>query len=400
VKRFVRKLTASESRPFRRIECEPGQEAQIDFGQGAPVDNGSSKRRRPHALRVVLSHSRKGYTEVIDRQTTDGFLQCVENAFWHFGGVPQTVVIDNLRAAVRRADWFDPEINPKVQSFAAHYGTTFLPTRVATPRHKGKVERGVDYVQENALKGRVFDSTEQQNEYLRHWEATVADTRIHGTIREQVQRAFVEREEGALLPLPRDRFPCFEESKRKVHRDGHVTIAKSYYSAPPEYLGREVWVRWDSRLVRIYNSRMEQLAVHVRQSPGKFSTHPAHIVSEKISGVERGAAYWLEKVAVLGPQTRDWSAAMLKARGVEGVRVMMGLWQLTDKHSFAQVERACELALGFGVWRLKSIRQLIAHPDADAQQTFPFLDEHPVIRPLSTYEEFVHNEFSSSFEQE
>jgi hypothetical protein len=145
---------------------------------------------------------------------------------------------------------------------------------------------------------------------------------------------------------------------------------------------------------------MEQLAVHVRQSPGKFSTHPAHIVSEKISGVERGAAYWLEKVAVLGPQTRDWSAAMLKARGVEGVRVMMGLWQLTDKHSFAQVERACELALGFGVWRLKSIRQLIAHPDADAQQTFPFLDEHPVIRPLSTYEEFVHNEFSSSFEQE
>ena len=156
-------------------------------------------------------------------------------------------------------------------------------------------------MQENALKGHVFESTQQQEsviEHLWHWEATVADTRIHGTIREQVHRAFIEREQGALLPLPRDRFPCFEESKRKVHRDGHVTIAKAYYSAPPEYLGREVWVRWDSRLVRIYNSRMEQLAIHARQSLGQFSTHPAHIVSEKISGVEQGAAYWLGKVAL------------------------------------------------------------------------------------------------------
>ena len=98
------------------------------------VDAGG-KRRRPHVLRVVLSHSRKGYTEAIDRQTTDGFVQCLENAFQHFGGAPKTLVIDNLRAAVRRADWFDPELNPKVQSFAAHYGTVFLPTRVATPRH-------------------------------------------------------------------------------------------------------------------------------------------------------------------------------------------------------------------------------------------------------------------------
>ena len=111
------------------------------------------KRRRTHVFRIVLSHSRKAYSEVTYRQTTEDFLRCLENAFHHFGGVPQTLVIDNLKAAVKQPDWFDPELVPKVASFAAHYGVVILPTKPYTPRHKGKVERGIDYVQENALKG-------------------------------------------------------------------------------------------------------------------------------------------------------------------------------------------------------------------------------------------------------
>ena len=102
--------------PFRRMEVEPGQELQVDFGQGAWVIE-NEKRRRPHLFRVVLSHSRKGYSEAVWRQTTESFIRCLENAFRHFGGVTRTVVIDNLRAAVSRADWFDPELKPKVVSF-------------------------------------------------------------------------------------------------------------------------------------------------------------------------------------------------------------------------------------------------------------------------------------------
>jgi transposase len=100
VKRFVRQLKSSKELPFRRMECEPGAEAQVDFGQGAAVVDENGRRRRPHLLRVVLSHSRKGYTEAIEKQTTDGFIRCLESAFWHFGGVPKTLIIDNLRAAV------------------------------------------------------------------------------------------------------------------------------------------------------------------------------------------------------------------------------------------------------------------------------------------------------------
>ena len=157
-----------------------------------------------------------------------------------------------------------------------------LPTRAYTPRHKGKVERGVDYVQENALKGKRFASLQAQNEYLLEWETQVADTRIHGTTRQQVQKAFAERECQALLPVPPERFAFFHEGQRTVNRDGHVEVDKAYYSVPPEYLSRRVWVRWDGRLVRVFNARMEQIAVHAQHEPGRFSTDVKHIASRKV----------------------------------------------------------------------------------------------------------------------
>jgi transposase len=142
VKRFVRKLGAATPLPFRRMECEPGEEAQVDFGSGAWVFE-DGKRRRPHILRITLSHSRKSYSEPVWRQTTENFIRCLENAFRHFGGVPKTLVIDNLRAAVKNADWYDPDINPKVVEFARHYGIVILPTKPYTPRHKGYGKSGI-----------------------------------------------------------------------------------------------------------------------------------------------------------------------------------------------------------------------------------------------------------------
>jgi transposase len=89
-------------------------------------------------------------------------------------------VIDNLKAAVAQADWYDPDVHPKIQSFCQHYGTVILPTKPRMPRHKGKVERGIGYVQSNALQGRTFASLAEQNQYLWDWEKRIADTRIHG----------------------------------------------------------------------------------------------------------------------------------------------------------------------------------------------------------------------------
>lgn len=393
VKRFVRRLGSTRPLPFRRLESEPGAEAQVDFGAGAPILQPDGKHRRTHVLRVVLSHSRKAYSEVVYRQTTEDFLRGIENAFHHFGGVPRTLVIDNLKAAVTRADWFDPDLNPKVQSFCEHYHTVILPTRPRMPRHKGKVERGVDYVQENALRGRHFQSLADQNRYLLEWEVQTADTRIHGTTRQQVRKAFEDIERPALQPLPVERFPSFQESLRKVHRDGHVEVARAYYSVPPEYLGRSLWVRWDSRVVRVFNHRFEPVAFHARQEPGRFSTQSRHIDFRKHSGVEQGARRLLSRVSRIGPRSGQWAGQVIGQRGVQGVRVLMGLLSLTHRHGSAEIETACEIALTHGAYRLRTIRQLLRR-QGPKQDQMAFLEEHPIIRSLSDYGDLVHASFT------
>jgi transposase len=392
VRRFVQRLGHTAALPFRRLECLPGEEAQIDFGKGAPIVDAAGKRRRTHVLRVVLCHSRKGYSEAVYGQTTEAFIRSVENAFCAFGGVPQRLVTDNLRAVVTRADWFDPELNPKVRSFCQHYNVVLLPTRPYTPRHKGKVERGVGYVQDNALKGRTFPSLDEENRFLGDWERSVADTRVHGTTRQQVSKLFADVERPALQALPVERFPFFHEGQRSVHRDGHVEVDKAYYSVPPEYLTRPVWVRWDARVVRIFNQRQEQIALHVKQQPGRFSTCGQHIASEKISGVERGAAWLLAQTRRLGTYSTLWSEAVIAVRGIEGVRVLQGLLSLARRYPGAAIERACEVAAAAGSYHLRTIRTLLQR-HALQQQQFDFMTEHPLIRDLADYGQFVHTSF-------
>jgi transposase len=384
VRRFVARVAHKTPLPFRRMETLPGEEAQVDFGSGALVHTAEGKKRRPWVFRIVLSYSRKAYSEAVWHQSTEAFIQCLENAFRHFGGVPKRLVIDNLKAAVAHGDWYDPEIHPKLQSLARHYGTVFLPTKPYTPRHKGKVESSVKYVKRNALKGRLFTSLAEENQFLLDWETQIADRRIHGTTKQQVLKLFNEAERRELLPLAAERFPFFHEAHRAVHRDGFVEVDKGYYSAPPEYVGRRVWVRWDGRLVRLFNDRWEQLIVHAKTEPGRFRTAPQHIPKEKVSAVERGTDALLRQIATIGPQTRQWAEATTQARGVEAVRVLVGLKHLAGKHKSAELEEACRVALSHGAYRLRTIRQLLARR-GEEQRQFGFLEEHPIIRPLSDY---------------
>lgn len=381
VKRCVRGLAQQLELPHRRMECAPGEEMQVDFGQGAWIE-AEGKRRRPHLFRAVLSHSRKGYSEVVWRQDTETFVRCCENAFRDFGGVTRTVVVDNLKAAVLDADWFDPNLNPKMADFARHYGTTVLPTQPARPEHKGKIEAGVKYAQNNALKGRTFSSLAEQNLFLTDWERRVADTRIHGTVRQQVSTLFAA-ERSTLSPLPDSLFPSFTEARRKVHRDGHVEFNKAYYSVPPEYLGREVWVRGESRVIRILNHRLETVAAHARVEPGRFATTDAHIHAHKRSGVERGAAYWLDRCRLIGPNTAAWAEGFFAHRGVYGLRALQGLVSLAKEHPVAALEEAAATGKRRGVWRLRDLRRLLAEGDTVVQ--VDFLETHPLIRPLDAY---------------
>jgi hypothetical protein len=305
-------------------------------------------------------------------------------------------VIDNLKAAVTQADWYDPELNPKIQAFAQHYGTVVLPTRPYTPRHKGKVERQVAYAQSNALKGRSFASLSEQNRFLAEWESTVADTRIHGTTRKQVGRAFEELEKPALLPLPPGRFPCFQEAERTVSRDGHVEVAKAYYSAPPEFVGRTVWARWDGHVVRLFDHHLRQLAIHAQREPGRFATDARHIAPEKRRGIERGTAWWLQKANAIGAHAGLWAQDILRERGIHGVRVLIGLVSLARRHPRDTIECACRVAQSHGCKRLRDIRNLLKRSTPPVQEQFEFVAQHPLIRPLSDYSQLIHIAFQET----
>jgi hypothetical protein len=202
-----------------------------------------------------------------------------------------------------------------------------------------------------------------------------------------VRKIFEEVEQQALKSLPPDPFPMYQEGRRKVHRDGHIEVARSYYSVPHEYQDREVWVRYDSRLVRVYNDNLEQIAVHGRADLGRFSTHRGHIPDEKISAVERGSDYLMAKAERIGPEAGRWAQAMLQERGLQGIRVLQGFVGLTRKHSTTAINSASRVALDARLFRLRPLRELCRR--LAERETPEFMDDHPIIRPLSTYQELL-----------
>jgi transposase len=390
VKRYVHCLKAREPQRVWRVEVMPGEEIQVDFMQGPMVVGADGKRRRTWILRMVLSCSRKAYSEAVFRQDTESFLRVLENGLRDFGGSAQLLNLDNLKAGVLTADWTDPAFNPKFAAFCRHYGITAMPCRPYHPQHKGKVERSVHYVRESALRGHKFASLAALNGHLREWEATVADMRIHGTTRRQVAAMF-EEERPHLQALPASLFPAYQEARRTVHLDGFVEVAKAYYEAPVEWIGRKVWVQWDGRRVILLNDKQECLATHVRLEPGKFTR------TRDVRGLDGGVACniqrWQRQAATLGSAAAQWANQSVEKRGAEALRSIMGLCGLARTHRPAHIDAACAKALASGAdtpLRLQDIRRLLkAGTSAPAQTVMPFLDHHPVIRSLDHYGDFV-----------
>ncbi len=359
VKRFLAGLRAAAPVPVHRVEAQPGEEMQVDFGLGAPVVGEEGTLRRTWVFRSVLSHSRKGYSESVFRQDTESFLRVIENALRHYGGVPLILNLDNLKAAVLKPHWVDPELNPKIVAFCRHYGIHLLPCRPRSPQHKGKVERGIAYVKSNALKGLRFTSLAAQNAHLTAWEKNVADTRLHGTTRRQVASAF-ELEKPHLQPLPAGLFVSYRESLRRVARDSSVQVDRAYYQVPLEYIGRDVWVQIESRSVRLFNQRRELIASHVLLPPGRFSSvQGVGGFDSKGIGARQAAEQWLQLAGKYGPHAKAWSEALWSARGIEGVRSLMGLAGLGRNHSSRAIEEACASALNLGAHRLRDIQSIL-----------------------------------------
>ncbi|MGX1340820.1 transposase [Bradyrhizobium japonicum] len=257
VKRFVRRLRHADPEQFDRLEFLPGEEAQVDYGEGAPtVDPKSGRYRRPRLFVMTLRYSRRSFRRVVWKSSQQVWAQLHEEAFRYFGGVPSYVVLDNLKEGVLKPDLYEPQLNPIYSAMLAHYAVVADPARVADPNRKGCVENAIQHTQGTALAGRRFETLEAQNEFLRHWEENWASKRIHGSTRRQVEAMFQE-EKPHLRPLPVAPFRIFTEVVRTVCDDTTVRVDNSYYAARPAPIGSQV-------VVRIYTTTIEIRDRHTR----------------------------------------------------------------------------------------------------------------------------------------
>jgi len=380
VKRFVRTI-ASPRRAVGVFHCAPGAEAQVDFFRGAPtLDAATGEWRRPWVFRMTLGHSRHGYEEAVWDQKLETFLRLHERAFRDLGGVPTVVRHDNLKAAVVRACFFDPDSHDVYLAFATHWSFTPLPTQPRRPEQNGKQERSGGYVKDNALKGRRFDSLDAQNAFLRHWNRTIARLRIHGTTRRQVWTHFVEVEQRALHPLAGEAFPVFASGERTVHTDGHVEVGGAFYPVPLALLGQRLRVRWDAHLVRVFNGDT-LVMVHARVAAGVFAPRAgeAEASTRQQAFVDR----LVGQCARVGPAFKQWADAALAARGVRAIRLIQGVLGLTRRHPRERVLAAVTEAHTHQHFRYQTIRQLVERTPVRA--TPALATDDPAIRPMTQY---------------
>jgi len=389
VKRFVRTVKRRRPEVADVMEHPPGAEAQVDFSQGPPtLDPNTGRWRRPWIFRMVLSCCRHSYEEPLWRQDKVSFIRAHEHAFLDFGGVPRTVRLDNLKAGVARACLYDPDISELYAAFAKHWGFVPLPSRPRHPQEQGINERGNSYLKGNALKGRRFDSLEDLDTFLKRWNRTIARVRIHGTTRKQVYAHFLEVEKPALKSLPQERFSLFEVGTRTVHPDGHVEVARAFYSVPDRLVGEEVRTRWDERLVRVYYQG-ECVGVHTRTPAGTFTTRDEHRPAHKPARQAAYEANLLSKSERIGPRALDWARGAIEERGVRAYRLLQGMVSLTRKHPRERVDWACGIALENRLFRYKPLRRLVEQAAARTPAPPPLIQSHDIIRNLSEYAEEV-----------
>jgi transposase len=384
VRRFVSRLQGGQSsEPCAVIETAPGEEAQVDYGDGPMVrDPQSGKYRRARLFVLTLGYSRKSVRLLVFRSSSQTWAELHEKAFRRLGGVTRVVVLDNLREGVLTPDIYDPTLNPLYRDMLRHYGAVPLPCRVRHPDRKGKVESGVGHAKKTPLKGLRFESLQEAQGHLDRWEARWADTRIHGTTKRQVAAMFAE-ERPSLLPLPVEPFRYYLYGERTVHLDGCVEVEAAYYSAPPGWIGRRVQVQWDSRQVRLLDPQTGQLLrEHLRQVRGGHRIKD----EDRSRKTPLGTQQLLYRADKAGTQVGALCRGMHQALGETAVRRIMGVLSLGKKYGVARVEDACAVALEVGTCDYRFVRRYL---ERNPQPPLSLRQIDPLIRQLTLYRDFI-----------
>ncbi len=391
VKRFAGTVVAKEPEQFDRLEFAPGEEVQVDYGEGALTRvAGTDRYRRPRLFVMTLRYSRRSFRRVVWASSQQIWAQLHEQAWRYFGGCCSYVVLDNLKEGVIKPDLYEPELNPVYREVLAHYGVVADPARVRDPNRKGTVENAIQHTQSTALKGRRFETIEEQNVFLEQWETRWAAPRIHGSARRQVEAMFQD-ERAYLKPLPLAGFRYFTECERTVADDSCIRIDHSSYAARPALIGSRV-------LVRLFEHHVE---LRDRRSHALLRTHPRALRpgslllpdDERPFNPSRETRRILSQAAEIGPSTLALCQHWFERDGRVGQRKLWGIVGLSKRFPRRLIDLACAQALRENVGSFKAIKQLterllnaaLADIDAPVQGELDLTQQHPLIRAGDDY---------------
>ena len=346
------------------VETAPGEVAQVDFGAvGVLFDPDQQRHRKAWVFVMVLGHSRHLFAKIVFDQTAETWQQLHVEAFAWFGGVPQVIVPDNLKAAVIRAV-FSPEDDPALQmgycEVARHYGFKIDPTPPYDPGKKGKVEAAVKYVSRSFVATMPQEAdVHEVNRQLRRWLVEVAGQRLHGTTFRRPLEEFEATERAALLLLPAVPFRPCTWKKAKVHRDSHIVFERRLYSVPWRWIGQEVWVNATPDTVTIY-AENQRVADHPRRSPGGRSTVDAHLPDSRADFRQRGRKWWEDRAAVLGEEVAALVGEMFDSENVlSPLRRVQALVTHLETFPRERANQAARRARHFGTHDVRGVKDIL-----------------------------------------
>lgn len=386
VKRFVARLRMREPERFDVLEFLPGEEAQVDYGRGAPTLYKPGRYKQPHLFVMTLKYSGKSVRKVLWKTNQETWARLHEEAFHAFGGCVQYMVLDNLKEGVIRPDLYEPELNPVYAALLAHYKVVADPCRVRDPNRKGAVENAIQHTQATALKGKKFESIEAQNAWLADWEERWAATRIHGRKKRQVLEMYQE-ERPHLRPLPAERFRFFTQGTRTVDDSGLVQVGGSYYAALPAAPHSTVTVRIYDRELEILDGAGQLLRRHER-SPRKGAFTMA--ASDRLFNPSRETARLLSKAQQIGPRTAAFAQALFARLGRPGQRALYGLTNLARRYPRAEIDAVCGRLLEAECFSYAAVKRALERTHTTtATPALPLLTQSgPAIRAITEYQEF------------
>ena len=343
-----------------RMETPPGHQAQVDFGYvGLMFDPQAGRRRKAWAFIMVLSHSRHRFVRFVFGQDSATWIDCHRRAFEFFGGVPETVVLDNLKAGVIKADIYDPTINRAYAECGEHYGFLIDPAKARMPRHKGKVERQVPVVRQQVLAGRKFADIHEANQRALIWCREEVGMTVHGTTHRKPYEVFQSVERSALKALPVEPFETPTWKECTVHPDHYFFFGKAFYSMPSRYLHRKVWVRGSSRTVKVFFEE-KLVKTHLPAPyPGYRRTDESDLPPATVAYCMPEPSRLRHQAQHLGEHVSELVDTLLHQNTLRNLRKIQGILRLGERYGGRRLDGACARAMAFGNTRYQSIKRIL-----------------------------------------